>query len=258
MSRLRRVVAIVLAFLNAWSGPAANAALVACLLYKKRWVKFPAFFALGLSGLVFSLFQVLASSASIHTRYTVYYVDDVVSILLQLAVIVEIMLNVFKPNGKWVPEARRAFFIASVIGAAAAFGASFLLSPASVSHDFLLQLRVDTFTGLVTCEAVIAMMLAASHTGLPWKSHVMAVGQGLMFWALLTVSIEDIGAYFDPQGKSDGIYYARLLIYLVTVAYWTVSLWREEPARKPISPALRKYIVALHDQVQYDLGKVGH
>ena len=101
-------------------------------------------------------------------------------------------------------------------------------------------------------------MLAASHTGLAWKNHVMAVGQGLMFWALLTVSIEDIGAYIDPQGKSAGIYYARVLIYLVTVTYWTVSLWREEPARKPISPALRKYIVALHDQVQYDLGKVGH
>ena len=102
------------------------------------------------------------------------------------------------------------------------------------------------------------MMVAASEVGLPWKSHVMAVGQGLMVWALLTVTSEGMDAFLDPSGSSIAAYYFRGLVYLGTVSYWTVSLWREEPARQPISPALRKYIVALHDRVQYDLGKAGH
>jgi hypothetical protein len=56
----------------------------------------------------------------------------------------------------------------------------------------------------------------------------------------------------------DSLYYVRSIAYLGTLGYWSVALWREEPARKPISPALRKYIVALHDQVNYDLGKTGY
>ncbi len=242
-----------------WTGPTASVVLLGCLVYKKRWRQLPAFFCMTLVGAAYSVLLTLIDIKTHHTLYIDLYIsDDALSILLQLAVVFELMRSVFKPTGTWVVEARRTFLLACVLGAGAALGAAFLLSPPSVHGTRLLQLQVDTFTGLLTCEAVIAMMLAASHTGLAWRSHVMAVGQGLMFWTLFTVSVEDFGAYLDPQGRSSSVYYARTLVFLVIAIYWTVSLWRKEPARRPISPALRKYMVALHDQVQYDLGKVGH
>jgi hypothetical protein len=80
-----------------------------------------------------------------------------------------------------------------------------------------------------------------------------------MVWALLLVVVEGLGPYLNYHNAIyDKLYYIRSITYLCTLGYWSVTLWREEPARKPISPALRKYIVALHDQVHYDLGKTGH
>ena len=252
-------MAIELEKLTLWATPLAGFMLIGCLLYKKRFIQLPSFFCITVFNAITSI---LFSGSYLESRprfySALYYACDIISICLQFAVIFELMRNVFKPTGTWIPEARRFFLFGSLFGAAAALGVSWLFSPPAYHGAYLLQLRVDTFTGLLTCEAVIAMMLAASHTGLAWKSHVMSVGQGLMFWAFFSVSSFDFGAYFDPQQKWSGGYYARVLVYLITSIYWTVSLWRKEPVRRPISPALRKYMVALHDQVQYDLGKVGH
>ena len=149
--------------------------------------------------------------------------------------------------------------LAGAAGAIIAFFATFLLEPTGLIGGQALEARADMFTGLLTCEIVIAMMLSAGETGLLWRNHVMAIGTGLMFWALATVLLEGLVAYFGPQYRYyEELYYLRALVYIGTVTYWTVSLWRTEPERRPISPALRKYVVALHERVQYDLGKVGN
>ena len=80
-----------------------------------------------------------------------------------------------------------------------------------------------------------------------------------MAYALAGVSIHALGAFFGPKSALFSYYYyVRVAIYLATLIYWSVRLWHEEPVRNPISPALRKYIVALHEQVHYDLGKARH
>ncbi len=80
-----------------------------------------------------------------------------------------------------------------------------------------------------------------------------------MFWALIFATLQGLAAYLGPHNLYYGtLYYLRSANYLVVLTYWTVSLWRDEPARRPISPALRKYVIALNERVQYDLGKVGH
>lgn len=229
------------------------------MAYKHRWRSFPAFTALIATDLISTVALEFSYRAANKQHFeTVYIVFQILSVLVQLAVITEVIRIVLKPTGTWVRRAKNIFYIAVALGAMLAFLASLLLQPPSLHGPMLLQLRGDIFTGLLICEAVIAMMVAASEVGLPWKSHVMAVGQGLMVWALLTVTSEGMDAFLDPSGSSIAAYYFRGLVYLGTVSYWTVSLWREEPARQPISPALRKYIVALHDRVQYDLGKAGH
>lgn len=240
-----------------FTGPAVDAVLLSVLLYKARWKVFPAFTLMILLDLVSTVLLSLTEDAG-HTSsfLRIYATAEVLTFLVQLAVLYEIMKIVLKPTGTLTSRALRKFTMVCALCVLIALATSFSLRPPAEHGIALLQMRSDIFTGLLTCEAVIAMMLAASRVGLPWKSHVMAVGQGLMLWALLTVTVEGLGAYLDPQQRlAARIYFVRSLIYLVTITYWTVSLWREEPARKPISPTMRKYIVALHDQVQYDLGK---
>ena len=243
-----------------FSGPSVDGCICAVMLVKGRWRHFPAFFSLLLLDLIASCVLYLIDPAGATPAYVRAYLGfDVASFVLQLFILLEIAKNVLKPAGIWEREAFKPLLLTATIGAIIALAATFFLQPAGAHRGELIQLRADVFTGLLTCQAVVAMMLSAKEVGLPWRSHVMAIGQGLMIWSLVIATTDGLSVYLGPHSVFDNaLYYMRSVNYLVTVGYWTVSLWYEEPARKPISPALRKYIVALHERVQYDLGKAGH
>ena len=243
-----------------FGGPCLDAGLCALMLVKARWRTFPALFALVFLDLVSSFVLYWIDPAGVSPVYArAYLVYDVANFLLQLLILYEIAKNVLKPAGIWEREAFKPLILIATIGAIVAFVATLFLQPVGIHHGTLIQMRADTFAGLLTCEAVVAMMFSAKEVGLPWRSHVMAIGQGLMIWSLIGASIDGCEVYLGPHSPYySALYYVRSINYLVVVGYWTVSLWYEEPARKPISPALQKYIVALHERVQYDLGKVGH
>ncbi|RRA47592.1 hypothetical protein D1Y84_04070 [Acidipila sp. EB88] len=221
---------------------------------------FPALFLFALLDLLASIWfgnvDPVASRLLFVRTYTAY---DLASFSLQMWLLYEIARAVLRPAGVWHREAFKALSMAAVAGASLAAGATLLMQPNNVHGPAALELRAEMFASLLACEIVVAMMLSAKEVGLPWRSHVMAVGQGFMAWSLVLASLEGLSAYLGPTHPYyKALYYVRSLNYLVTLGYWTVSLWRKEPARQPISPTLRKYVVALHEKVQYDLGKVGH
>jgi hypothetical protein len=243
-----------------YTGPVAEIGLLLAIVIKSRWRKFPAFSLMIALDLAFTVLDELAydfgSRAVFKHLYTVW---EVAAVLLQFAVVLELFLSVLASTGALTKTARRSLILITLSGTAVAVAASLSLQSPHLNRFLLLQLRADVFTGLLISEFVIAMMLSASQLGLPWRSHAMAIGQALMAWALFAVMVEGVAAYVGPNNFYYSIlYYCRSGVYLGTVLYWTVALWHEEPAWKPISPALRKYIVALNDRLQYDLRKAGH
>ncbi len=196
-------------------------------------------------------------TSRIYARWYLFF--DIASFLLQLFILFEIAKNVLRPAGVWSRAAWKPMVVSASIGAVAALLAAWLVEPTGIRNFTALELRAEVFTGLLACELVIAMMLSARAVGLPWRSHAMAIGQGLMVYQLAAVLIQGIAASIGPHSPYyQSLYYIRSLTYFVTLGYWSVSLWHAEPARRPISPALQKYVLALHERVQYDLGKVTH
>lgn len=243
-----------------YSGPVAEAILLFVLAYKDRWRTFPAFSLMIATDLLFTATSNVAYDEGWRVVFgRLYVASQVVSLLLQIAVLLELARRVLKPTGAWSSGVKKPFYTIVCAGALLALTSSLFVSPGNIHGFRLFQLRSDIFTELLTCEIVIAMMLSANQVGLAWRNHVIAIGQGLIAWALLTALTDGLGVYLKSQNSfSPVFYYVRSFVYLGTVLYWTVALWHEEPARKPISPALRKYIVALNDRVQYDLEKAGH
>lgn len=237
-----------------------DAFLCLILLLKKRWKSFPAFFVVIFVDLVFTLTLVIVDAMGKSSLFNRWYpAYDGLSTAVQLWLLYEIAKYVLRSTGTWNAQALRILRIAAVVGACVAGLPTFFLQPKNVSGILAVFLRLDLFTGLLTCEIVIAVMIAAKEVGLPWRSHVVAIAQGLMAWALASVSVQVVAVYSGPHNIfSRYSYYFRVAIYLATLIYWSVRLWHEEPVRNPISPALRKYIVALHEQVHYDLGKARH
>ncbi len=242
------------------SGPALDAIFCLTMLIRRRVRSFSAVFAFGfldvVSGPVLYFVDPGGASASYVRAYVAY---DITSFLLQLYILLQLARAVLRPAGMWERGAAKPLVLAGGVGALLAIGAASLLEPSGIHSLEAIQLRAEIFAGLLACELVVAMMLSAKEVGLPWRSHAMAIGQGLMLWSLVASTVEGLEAYMGPHDTYYRVlYYVRSISYLLMIGYWTVSLWREEPARKPISPALRKYVVALHERVQYDLGKAGH
>ncbi len=230
------------------------------LLVRRRWREYPALFAfVVLDFLSIPLLYEVARLADVEAYARIYMAFDVASFLFQVWILYEVAQQVLRPSGIWAKGALKPLLLLSGAGAFGALMVTVFLQPVGLEAHHSFELRADMFTGFLTCELVIAMMISAKEVGLGWRNHVMAVGQGLMFWSLTVATLEGFSLYLGPHNPYHAVlYYVRVIAYLSVLSYWSVSLWHNEPARKPISPALRKYVLALHERVHYDLGKVGH
>ena len=84
----------------------------------------------------------------------------------------------------------------------------------------------------------------------------MALAQGLGAWALAAVAADGIQSYFGQGRSFNALDHVRIAVYCASLGYWTVRFWSPEPQRRPVSPAMRNYIIALHQRVTYDLDKL--
>jgi hypothetical protein len=234
----------------------AEAGLVGVLCWRGRWRVFPAFTAL--------IFFLVASSClfwflgrtSPRAYLALYWPYVAANCSLQLLVVWEMGRQVLRPARGLARSAWKQFLIFGVLGAAVALALAYLVAPPGNSWAEQVGIRANLFTSLLTCELVIVMMMTASNTGLGWRNHVMAIGEGFLGWSTIAVIMDSLHSYFGA-----GRYFfvpecTKELASLVVFVYWCVQLWREEPARQEISPELRKYIVALHQRVHYDLGEL--
>jgi hypothetical protein len=233
-----------------------NVALFFVLIYRGRWREFQIFTSLiGFDSLLtVGLFAIYSHGA--RTWYTrVYWSSVIVDFGLQLGVVFELVRVVLRPTGTWVRDARKQFLLWGATGAMLAMAMAWIVSPPAAKVLDALEVRGNLFTSLLICELFIVMTITSNRLGLAWRSHVMALAQGLTAWATVAVVIDALHSYLGAQRDFSGLEHARMFVYLAALGYWIVQLWRPEPERQPLSPEMRKYIVALHSRVQYDLSR---
>lgn len=236
---------------------AGNAALLTVLLVRRLWREFPVFTGLITFSIVRTVVLFLVSpSHSGWTYFWTYYGLLLADYCLQVALIFEIARVVLRPTGSWVRDARRGFLLWSTVGALLAAGIAMTVSPPGLSGVDLWDARTLVFTALLTCEMFLAMSTSANRLGLPWRSQVMAIGQGLTLWAAIAL-LGDLSHVILGWGTDFGVFvYFREFAYLGTLVFWTVALSLPEKSRQPLSPEMQQYLLALHRRVQYDLERV--
>lgn len=184
-----------------------------------------------------------------------YYTFLLLDYLFQLAIIVEIARIVLRPTGTWVRDARAMFLGIGLTGAGLAAAVSWWITPPGSGPWVIWPLRANLFTSLLTCELFVTMSFTARYLGLGWRNHVMALAQGWTFDNIVMVITTGLQSYF---GRSHYMFFEnfRGTAFLVAMTYIIVQLWIPEPERHPIDPELRRYIVALHQRVEYDLRRI--
>jgi hypothetical protein len=240
-----------------------HAILFVVLLLRGRWRQFPVFTALICLNVLRTivLFYLYRRGAYALYRW-IYWFAAAADIALQIALVFEIARIVLRPTGTWVRDARASFLTWGSIGAIVALGLSYAVHPSTDTSLNDWMVRGSLFTSLLFCELFLAMMLASHRLGLVWRNHVSSLGQGLTAWALISTIVDTahsyfpVNSYFGPSHHFSMLEHIRIYAYLGALGYWVVTLWLPEPERRPISPEMQKYLVALHAKVQYDATQV--
>ena len=240
------------------AGFIGHVVLLMVLFIKRQAIKFPVFTTLiGFQALVTTLLFFVSRYGGHRGYVWTYWSAAFLDYAFQIALIFEIARIVLRPTGSWVSDARQSFFLGGGLGLLLAAAVAFSLdSPFAKGLD-LWDERVTVFTSLLTCELFAAMIVSANRLGLQWRSHVVALGQGLTVWALLTLGSDVLhvlsGWHHDFTLYDD----VRKFAYLGALLFWIVSFWLPEAERAPLSADMDAYLLALHRRVQYDLENVG-
>jgi len=239
------------------TGFAGQVVLFLLLLFRQRYRQFPIFTALICLSCVRDMVGFIAyRTGSLQLYDVVYWTAFVCDTTLQIALVFEIGRIVLRPTGTWVRDARFTFLTVGLIGALVAIGLTYAVHPSISMSLASWEIPAYLFTSMLFCELFLAMMFAANRLGLVWRNHVMGLGQGLAVWALVSVGVDIAHSYFGANHNFNMLENVRSLTYQAAVVYWIVTFWLQEPERRPLSPEMQKYLVALHAKVQYDATQV--
>ncbi len=239
------------------AGFVGHAALLGILVVRGRWRKFPVFTGTIAFHTVSSpVLFVLWHTESNDVYRVAYWWQAAISFALQLGLIYEMAAIVLRPTGTWVRDARRSFLLWSGVGVLVALAAAGAVKPAASSALSALEVRGMLFTSLLTCEVFLAMSAAANRLGLRWRSHVMALGQGLTAWAIVALGSDAAHIALGWNRKFVALDYIRMVFYLGALGFWIARFWFPEREPAAVSPDMREYLVALHNRVQYDLERL--
>jgi hypothetical protein len=240
------------------TGFLGNVALFAILIVRRRGREFPVFTTLIGYEAAMSVILYLVYMYCFHAWYArIYYFYVFSDEAMQLGVVWEIARIVMRPTGTWVRDARKQFIIWGAVGILFAAALPWLVTPPAANMLHRLEVRGNLFTSLVVCELIAVVTRTSKSLGLGWRNHVMALGNGWTAWAVVAILVDGLHSYFGAERFFRELEYVRMFTYLVVLGYWMVQFWLEEPARQPISPQLRAYILDLHQRIKNDLDRVG-
>lgn len=239
------------------AGLAANIALLFVLFYRRRAHRFVFFTAL----IALNVFRTIVLYCVLHLGSKMAYFDSYWSLTLldtalQLCIVYEIAMIVFRPSGAWDSGVRQKFLWLLFPSVAIALGLSWLAAPPARIWQQAATARGNLCAESLMSELFVLMLALSVSAGLPWRTHVARIAQGLGTYSLISLMIQSLQSYFGVDWHAPmfpTLSHIRMAAYLTCVTYWIVALWAEEEQPIPMPEELRRSLFALQSRLAYDL-----
>lgn len=239
------------------AGLFGDVALLLVLVTRGRTRHFPWFTSLiTLNVLRTLLLALIHSEGSEHAYLVAYLGCSFLDNLIQLGVVFELASHVFRPQGRWASDTRRSLLLLTGGSLVLAALLTWLAVPPASSFQFTLLVRSSFLSAALMTELFVGLVVLSVTVGLPWRTHVARIAQGLGVYSFVDVVLE---AGHTVLGQASGaqmnhlLTHGRMVLYLLCLAYWGVTLWGEAPVPRALPAALRKQLRALEGQLAYDL-----
>ena len=242
------------------AGLFAHIVLLVVIAARHRAKMFPFFTTLIAANIVKTITLYLVALHGTRYSYRVTYSSlTAVDLVLQLCVVYEVALHVFRPTKRWAPDVMRGFVIVVVASITVAAGLTSLAETPATSRLTAVLIRGNFFSSALMSELFAGMIVLSVTVGLPWKPHAARIAQGLGFYSLVTILTEaghNIIGIERSSRLSGDLNLLRIATYLICVMYWIVMLWRDAPAPRELPAQMRNQLVAFQRLLEYDLRKL--
>jgi hypothetical protein len=120
-------------------------------------------------------------------------------------------------------------------------------------------LKGDFFSSVLLIELFLGILVLSTAAGLPWKTHVARIAQGLGVYAMIQLITEAFHVAKSSQGYAAYAIWVHLRIstYLTAVAWWIVMMWREAQQPRELPEKIRRDLAGLNRMLEGDLLHLG-
>jgi hypothetical protein len=244
-----------------WAASFYGHILLLVVLWSRRRAKtFPVFTtyivqSIAKTVVLYFVFHHLSQRAYFYSYWSLGIVDEA----LQLLVFYELARHVFCPTGVWARDVRRTFLGLVCASTLLALLLTWLAHPAAPLRIQTFLLRSNFFSAALLSELFVGTMVLSVTVGLPWKTHVARIAQGLGAFSLVCVATDIVSSYAGMSRDThtfNQLGHLQIMTYLACETYWIVTLWQEAPAPRELPEAMRTKIYTLQKQVEYDLMRI--
>jgi hypothetical protein len=223
--------------------------LLAILIFRRRVAALPVFTSLIVMNIVRTIaLYVTMRYGSKEQYFYLYWSLAMLDVGLQFALAYELASHVFRPLGAWAPDVRQSFIGMAGASLLVAFALTWLATPPTRTLRLAIVLRGDFFCSVLMSELFVAMVALSVTLGLPWRTHVARVAQGIGVFALAGLLTDAARTYFGTSRGSGSFTLISQLqsgLYLICLSYWTITLAQDEPAPRKLPEELHNELRAL-------------
>jgi len=215
---------------------AAVVQAVTLRILKKRKLgsEFPFFFRYTVVCVLMYVVELVPSVVACkgYTYYYIYWALTGVTMVLEFAVMYELLVNALKPYSALIDLGKMLFRWAAVFLVLAALLTA--LATAGSEHNSwvaainLLQRSVR----LMQCGLLLLFFGFERRLGLSWRTHSMSIALGLGVYAAVDLISSYVSSRVPSLDNTAGLF--ANLVYVGAAAFWALSLASPEPARKNV------------------------
>jgi hypothetical protein len=201
---------------------------------RKLRADFPVFFrysAFCAAGSIVTLVLFIFACTSPEYFY-LYWVLTVGTMVLEFAVLYELLVNALKPYAALIDLGKMLFRWAAVFLVLAALLTAFATAGSEQNKLLAAAQLLQRTVRLMQCGLLLLFLGLEKRLGLSWRTHSMSIALGLGIYAAIDLSttylIDRMPAY------TGGLHVLTNFVYVAAASLWAASLARPEPARSNV------------------------
>ena len=227
--------------------------LLVVLLVRSRARTFPLFTTFIFANILRTVaLYLIARFGTKATYFYTYWYLAIFDVVLQLCVAYELASGIFRPLGIWAKDVRRSFVWLGSLSVAVAGTLTWLASPPTRFWMQAVMIKGNLFSASLMSELFVGMIALSVTVGLPWKTHITRIAQGLGLYSIIDVLVEAAHSYFGLARDTkayDALSHLRIAVYVACTIYWIIMLWREAPQARELPEQMHTDLLTLQEAV---------